>query len=145
MQTVNNNKKAQHDFFIEDKFEAGIVLLGWEVKSARNGSVNLADSYVYFNKGEAYLKNAHISPYAMGDVTKQDTKRDRKLLLNANEIEKIHFAVKAKGFTCVATKIYFNKQGRVKLEIALARGKQKFDKKQVLKERDIMREAMYNQ
>ena len=162
---VSDNRKARHDFSLEDKYEAGVVLLGWEVKSARAGTVNLQDSFIYFGAFggalkrkssatpaenslskhapaplEAWLKNAHFSPYEYGIVTTQEVRRDRKLLLNSTEIKKIHTAVKTKGYTCVPTKIYFNKQGRVKLEIALARGKHKFDKKKELKERDIMRE-----
>ena len=138
---ISDNRKARHDFFIEDKFEAGMVLLGWEVKSARAGTVNLADSFVYFESGEAVLKNAHFSPYEFGDVKTQDSRRDRKLLLNKHEIKKLNTAVRAKGYTCIATKIYFNPKGKVKLEIALAQGKQNYDKRKTLKERDIARET----
>jgi len=145
---VSDNRKARHDFFIEDKFEAGLELLGWEVKSARAGTVNLQDSFIYFEikKGgdgvvEAVLKNAHFSPFQFGDVNTQVVRRDRKLLLNRSEISKLHNGVKTKGFTCIATKIYFNKKGLVKLEIALAKGKQNYDKKQTLKERDIARDT----
>ena len=112
-QPVSDNRKARHDFFIEDKFEAGLVLLGWEVKSARAGTVNLQDSYIHFDTKDgalAVLRGSHFSPFAFGDVKTQETRRDRKLLLNANEIRKLHTAVKTKGYTCVPTKIYFNTQ-----------------------------------
>jgi SsrA-binding protein len=138
---VTDNRKAHHDFFIEDKFEAGIALLGWEVKSARAGTVNLKDSFVYFEKDGAVLKNAHFSPYSFGDVKTQESRRDRRLLLNKSEMRKIFNAVRAKGYTCVPTKVYFNKKGILKVEIALAKGKHTYDKKAALKERDILRET----
>ena len=141
MKVITDNRKAFHNFFIEDKFEAGLELLGWEVKSARAATVNLGESFVYFKDGEAVLKNSHFSPYSFGEVTKQELKRDRKLLLSKSEINKLHNAVKTKGLTCVATKMYFNKQGRIKIEIALARGKHNYDKRATLKERDIARET----
>lgn len=146
MKIIADNKKAFYEFFIDDKFEAGIELFGWEVKSARDGSVNLADSYVTLksegaDKVQAFLVGAHFSQYKFGNMTEQDPTRTRRLLLNRSEINKIHTAVKAKGQTCVATKIYFNDRGRVKLEIALARGKHTYDKKAALKERDIKRET----
>jgi len=141
MKILTDNRKARFDYYIEDKFEAGIELEGWEVKSARAGNVNLQDSFVYFKDAQCWLKNAHFSPYNFGDVNTQDTRRDRRLLLNRSEINKLSGAVKTKGYTCVATKIYFNKQGRVKAEVALAKGKHNYDKKKVLKEKDIAREA----
>ena len=142
MKVISDNRKARFDFYIEDTFEAGVELFGWEVKSARASTVNLQDSFVYVAKGEVFLKNAHFSPYDFGDVKTQETRRDRRLLLNKSEINKIHTAVKTKGYTCVATKIYFNNKGLVKIEIALAKGKQNFDKKKVMKERDIARETL---
>jgi SsrA-binding protein len=148
MKTVSDNRKARFDFAIGDKYEAGIELLGWEVKSARAGSVNLQDSFVYFQPApqggavQCFLKNAHFSPYGFGDMKTQEPLRDRRLLLNRSEINKLYTAVKAKGFTCVATRIYFNGRGRVKVEIALARGKHNYDKKKTLKERDIARETL---
>jgi SsrA-binding protein len=142
MKIVANNKKAFHDYFIEDKFEAGLELFGWEVKTARASQINLQDSFVWFTpNGEAFLKNAHFSPYKDGVVTEQNPKRDRKLLLKRAQIEKLHTRVKAKGYTCVVTKIYLNPRGLVKAEVALARGKHTYDKKQTLKERDIKREV----
>ena len=141
MKTIVTNRKAHHDYFIEDKFEAGVELQGWEVKSARAGEVNLTDSFVHFSNGEAFLKNAHFAPYKDGRLEEQILKRNRKLLLKKSQIEKLHASVKAKGYTCVVTKLYFNQCGLVKAEIALAKGKQNYDKKQSLKEKDIKREA----
>jgi len=154
MKIVANNKKAFHDYFIEDKFEAGLELFGWEVKSVRASEVNLLDSFVWFNSPlvrrggtagdgvvEAFLKNAHFAPYKDGVVAEQNPRRDRKLLLRRAQIEKLHTAVKAKGFTCVVTKLYLNPRGLVKAEVALARGKHTYDKKQTLKEKDLKREA----
>jgi len=141
MKVVANNKKAFHDYFIEDRFEAGLELFGWEVKSARVSEINLVDSFVWFSGGEAFLKNAHFAPYKDGVVTEQNPRRDRKLLLKRAQIEKLHTKVKAKGNTCVVTKIYLSPRGLVKAEVALARGKQTYDKKQVLKEKDLKREA----
>ena len=141
MKTIVSNRKAFHDYYIEDKFEAGIELEGWEVKSARAAEVNLLDSFVFFQKGECYLKNAHFAPYKDGRLEEQSTKRDRKLLLHRAQIEKLQTAVKAKGYTCVVTKMYLNGRGLVKVEVALAKGKHSYDKKQALKEKDIKREV----
>jgi len=141
MKIVANNKKAFHDYFIEDKFEAGLELFGWEVKSARASEINLVDSFVWFANGEAFLKNAHFAPYKDGVVAEQNPRRDRKLLLKRAQIEKLHTKVKAKGNTCVVTKIYLSPRGLVKAEVALATGKHTYDKKQSLKEKDLKREA----
>jgi SsrA-binding protein len=141
MKIIANNKKAFHDYFIEDKFEAGLELFGWEVKSARASEVNLLDSFVWFLNGEAFLKNSHFSKYKDGFVAEQDPTRDRKLLLKKTQIEKLHSKVKAKGYTCVVTKIYLSPKGLFKAEVALARGKHTYDKKQTLKEKDLRREA----
>jgi len=140
MKVIAQNKKAFHDYFIEDKFEAGLELFGWEVKSARAAEINLVDSFVWFSGGEAFLKNAHFAPYK-DSAAAQNPRRDRKLLLKRAQIEKLHTKVKAKGNTCVVTKIYLSPRGLVKAEIALARGKQTYDKKQTLKEKDLKREA----
>ena len=141
MKVVANNKKAFHDYFIEDKFEAGLELFGWEVKSARASEINLLDSFVWFSDGEAFLKNAHFSTYKDGVIAEQNPRRDRRLLLKRAQIEKLHTKVKAKGNTCVVTKIYLSPRGLVKAEVALARGKHTYDKKQSLKEKDLKREA----
>jgi len=144
--TISQNKKAYHNYFIENKIEVGVELFGWEVKSARVGTVNLGESFVYFeqsNKGryEAFLRNAHFSKYKYTREEEQEERRPRRLLMKRNEIEKFHKAVMSKGVTCIATKLYFNSRGMIKCEIGLAHGKQNYDKKQVLRERDISREA----
>lgn len=140
MKIIANNKKAFHNYFIDDRVEAGLELHGWEVKSARAGNISLAESFVFFRNGEAWLKNSQFSQYEYGRVGEQNPRRDRKLLMKRNEIEKFHKAVATKGVTCVCTKIYFNSRGFLKADVALARGKQLHDKRQTLKERDIERE-----
>ncbi len=142
MKILADNKKARFNYFIKDKFEAGIALEGWEVKSARDSKISLDESFVNFdvNKRELFLKNAYIGNYKDGDVNAQNTKRNRKLLLNRSEIEKIAKAILIKGNSCVATKIYLNKAGLVKAEVAVATGKHSYDKKEYIKERDIARE-----
>lgn len=132
---VAENRKARFDYTIEDTYEAGIELLGSEVKSVRRGDVNLKDSYVAFANGEAYLQNAHISPYKASSYMNHAPERRRKLLLNAIELRKIERAVEERGYTCVPLKLYF-KGGWAKLEIALAKGKKTVDKRHAIKERE---------
>ena len=140
VKVIADNKKAYFDYFIEDKFEAGIVLCGCEVKSIRDGRVNLKDSYVVVKNNEVFLIGAHIAEYEKADgLQKIDTRRTRKLLLNRTEINKLERKVKIKGFTLVPTKMYFS-NNLVKLEIGVARGKELHNKKQALKEQDIKRE-----
>jgi len=146
MSTVAQNKKAYHNYFVEDKIEVGVELFGWEVKSARVGTVNLGESFVYFEQNdggrvEAFLKNSHFSKYKYSREEEQEERRSRRLLMKRTQIDKFHKVVMSNGVTCVATKLYFNSRGLVKCEIGLARGKQNYDKRQVLKERDINREA----
>ena len=137
---IADNKKAFFDYFIEDKYEAGIVLCGCEVKSIRAGKVNLKDSYVVVKNNEVFLIGAHIAEYEKADgLIKIDTRRTRKLLLSRSEITKLERKVKIKGFTLVPTKMYFSKN-LVKVEIGVARGKELHNKKQSLKEQDIKRE-----
>lgn len=136
---IAENKKARFDYALEDTYEAGLVLTGSEVKSLRNGQVQLKDSYIAFVRGEAFLQNAHISEYRASSYNNHIPERLRKLLLNAHELDQIERAIQEKGLTCVPTKIYF-KNGRVKLEIALAKGKRVGDKRQSIKERDVKRE-----
>lgn len=140
MKLIATNKKAYFDYFIISTYEAGIVLLGSEVKSIRLGHINLKDSFVAFKNGEAYIKNMHIGAYAESTIDKIDEKRNRKLLLNKKEIEKIVSKTQEKGFTCVPLKIYF-KDNLVKLEIGIAKGKHLYDKKKALAEKDIARET----
>lgn len=132
------NKKASYDYFLFDTYEAGLVLEGCEIKSIRNGNVNLKDSYVQIKNGEAYIINMHISSYDKSSVFVPSTTRSRKLLLNKLEINRIDSKVKEKGFTLVATKIYL-KNGLAKLEIALAKGKKNYDKRETEKNKDINR------
>ncbi len=138
---IADNKKSFYDYFIQDKFMAGIVLEGQEVKSVRKGAVNLKDSYVTIKNGEVWLLGAHISKYDKADTLKKiDERRTRKLLLNKNEIAKLEKAVKVKGLTIVPTKMVMV-DNLVKLEIAIAKGKELHNKKDAIKERDIKRET----
>jgi SsrA-binding protein len=136
---VCQNKKAHYDYFIDETLEAGIVLAGPEVKSLRDGRANLADSYAKVNKGEVFVHNMHISPYPFSHHIQLEPMRVRKLLLNKREIRRLIGKTEEKGYTLIPTKVYF-KQGRAKVELALAKGKHKYDKRQVLKEKDIKRE-----
>ena len=132
--TIATNKKAYHDYFIEDTFEAGIVLTGSEVKSARLGQVNLKDSYAVIKNGELLLLGLHISPYEKGSFFNPDARRTRKLLMHKKEIQKLKQKTEQKGYTIVVTKLYF-KQALLKAEVALARGKELHDKRETLKRR----------
>lgn len=136
---ITENKKAWFDFEIIEKYEAGIVLQGSEVKSLRNAQVNLKDSYVAFRGHEAFLQNAHISIYTASSYNNHEPERLRKLLLHEHELEKLHKAVTEKGLTVVPLKMYF-KKGRAKVEIGIARGKKKGDKRQAIKSRESDRE-----
>lgn len=135
---VANNKKARHDYYIEKIYEAGLVLKGTEVKSIRQGRVNLKESYVIVKDGEVFVFGMHISPYKEGNIFNEDPLRTRKLLLNKSEIRKISQDVKLAGSTVVPLRLYF-KNGRAKLEIALAKGKKLYDKRESQRERDIKR------
>ncbi len=137
---VATNRRARHDYAIEKTYEAGIVLTGTEVKSLRQGRANLSDGYAYVKNGEAFLDAVHIPEYSQGYWTNHSTKRVRKLLLHREEILKLSHAVSAGGYTIVPLKLYFS-DGRAKVEIALAKGKREFDKRQTLRERQDSREA----
>ncbi|MBL4761581.1 MAG: SsrA-binding protein SmpB [Gammaproteobacteria bacterium] len=138
--TIARNNKARHDYFLDEKFEAGLVLEGWEVKSLREGKANLVDCYVVMQKGEAWLHGAHISPLLSASThIDPNPTRSRKLLLHKRELSKIHAGIHKDGLTCVATVLYW--KGRVvKCEIALARGKKQHDKRASEKEKDWGRE-----
>ena len=137
---VTQNKKAFYDYFIEETFEAGIMLTGTEVKSLRAGKANLKDSYARIKDGEIFLLNTHISPYNQADGFRQhEPERTRKLLLHKKEIMKLLGKTREKGYTLVPTKIYF-KDGKAKVEIGLARGKTSYDKRDSIKARDVKRE-----
>jgi SsrA-binding protein len=135
---VADNRKARHDYFIEDTVEAGIVLTGTEIKSVREGRVQLKDSYVSIRHGEAWIKGMHVSPYKFGNIFNVDPDRDRKLLLHHREIRRLFDKVRLKGYTLVPLKIYL-KNGRAKMEIALAKGKNLYDKRETQKLRDAKR------
>ncbi len=136
---VAQNKKARHDFHIDDTYEAGLVLVGTEVKSLRQGRASLVDGFAEIDAGEAWLHNVHIPEYSQGSWTNHAARRKRKLLLNRSEIDKIERKTSEKGFTLVPLAIYF-KDGRAKVEIAVARGKKAYDKRATIATRTAERE-----
>ena len=136
---VAQNRKARHDYHVEDTFEAGLVLVGTEVKSLRAGRVSLVDGFAEVENGEVFLHQVHIPTYTQGTWTNHEPRRVRKLLLNRHEIDKIETKIKERGFTLVPLSLYF-KDGRAKVEIALAKGKKTWDKRQALRERQDDRE-----
>ena len=139
MKIVCTNRQAGFKYFLEDKFEAGIVLRGPEVKSLRAGGGNLNDSYARFKGVELYLINCHMTPYKYARVEEQDPLRDRKLLMHRREITRLIGKIKEKGYTLIPTKIYFNDKGFAKIELALATPKKKYDKREDIKKRDTER------
>ena len=134
------NRAASHNYFLLDRFEAGVALRGTEVKSIREGKVNLKDAYGLIKDGEAFLLNAHIGPYSHGTYSNHDAVRTRKLLLHQQEIRKLWGKTQQKGFTLIPTRLYF-RRGRVKCELALAKGKQDWDKRETVRKREADREA----
>ena len=139
MKSIVNNKKANFEYFLEDFFEAGIVLEGAEVKSLRSGEASLLDTFVFIRNNEVYLKNMYIKPYKQSTLFTPDERRDRKLLLSKREILKLNRAVKEKNLTIIPTKLYF-KDNLVKVEIATAKGKKLYDKRETIKRREQDRE-----
>jgi len=133
---IANNKKARHDYFIEDTYEAGIVLTGTEIKSIRAGKVNIKEGYAKIENSEIYIHGMHISPYEHGNRFNVDPLRQRKLLLHKQEIKKLIGLTTIKGLTLVPLNIYINEQGKAKMEIAVARGKKLYDKREDLARRD---------
>jgi len=136
---ICDNRKASHNYFLEERFEAGLVLTGTEVKSLRAGKANLQDAYAILKNGELYLINAHIAPYAQGNRENHDPLRTRKLLVHKSELNKLFGKSEIRGFTLIPTKMYF-KKGRAKVEVALAKGKTGIDKRQATKEQEAKRE-----
>ncbi len=136
---VANNKKARRDYHLSDEVEAGIVLKGTEVKSIREGRVTIKDSYAEIKNGELFLRQLHISPYTFAHYDNHDPLRSRKLLLHNSEIKRLIVKTKERGFTIIPLKVYF-KNGKVKVQIALAKGKKLYDKRETIKERDVNRE-----
>ena len=137
---VTVNRKARHDYEILETYEAGMVLVGSEVKSLRAGRVNLKDSFARIERGEVFLMNAHISPYEAASRFGHEPERSRKLLLHRAEVDKLTGKVKERGFTLVPLKIYF-KNGRAKVELGLGRGKKAYDKRESIKRREMLRET----
>jgi SsrA-binding protein len=138
---VATNRKAYHDYFIEEKFEAGIVLKGTEVKSLRDRRVNLQDSYADVKEGEVFLHHCHISPYSHGNMMNHDPIRTRKLLLHRKEINKLLGKTQQKGLTLIPLRIYFSDRGQVKVELGLAKGKKQHDRRESIKAREAGREV----
>jgi SsrA-binding protein len=136
---IANNKKARHDFFIEDVYEAGMVLTGTEIKSIRKGKINIKESYAKIENGELIIYGMHISPYEQGNRFNVDPLRPRKLLLHKQEIRKLIGLTTLKGLTLVPLNVYINQQGRAKMELAVARGKKIYDKRQDIAKKDADR------
>ncbi|MFQ5684621.1 MAG: SsrA-binding protein SmpB [Candidatus Binatia bacterium] len=134
------NRKARHDYFIDETFEAGLILLGSEVKSLRDGRANLKDSHARIDRGEAFLVNTHISPYAAANQFNHEPTRTRKLLLHKREIQRLTGKVKERGLTVIPLKLYF-KEGKAKVELGLARGKKLYDKREALRKKAARREV----
>lgn len=134
------NRQASYEYELLDKYVAGIVLTGTEIKSIREGKINLQDGYAYFNNGELYVKGVNISPYAQGTHYNHEATRERKLLLKKSELKKLEGRTEEKGLTLVPTRLFINDRGFAKMEIALGRGKKMHDKRDSIKERDAKRE-----
>jgi len=139
-QIICVNRQARHNYFIDETYEAGLILLGSEVKSLRDGKANLVDSYAQVRRGEVFLVNTHISPYAGANQFNHEPTRMRKLLLHAREIERLTGKTKERGFTLIPLRLYF-KNGRAKVELGLARGKKLYDKRETLKRKVAEREV----
>ena len=137
------NRKARYDYHIEDEYEAGIALTGTEIKSIRNGKMNIKDSYAIIKKEEIYLLNAHIASYEKGNIFNHDEARTRKLLMHKKEIKKLNNKLILEGYTLIPLKVYFVR-GRAKILLGLAKGKKNYDKREDIKKRDIMREIEKN-
>jgi SsrA-binding protein len=134
------NRSAYHDYFIEDKLDAGMVLVGTEVKSIRDGKVNFVDSFCVFFKGELWVRNMHIAEYRFGTTNNHIAVHDRKLLLTKRELRKLENKIKEKGYTIVPLRIFFTEKGYAKLEIGLGKGKKVYDKRETIKDRDTQKE-----
>ncbi len=137
---IANNKKAYHDYFLEEFFEAGISLVGTEVKSLRMGKCSVKEAFIRIDDGEVFIYQMHVSPYEKGNIFNRDPLRPRKLLMHKSEIRKLQQKIKEKGYTIVPVEVYFS-NSRVKLKIALARGKKLYDKRDTIAKKDMKREA----
>lgn len=138
---IANNKKARHDYFVEETVEAGIVLFGTEVKSMRQGHCSIKEAFISIDNGEVFVKQMHISPYEKGNIFNKDPLRERKLLMHSSEITRMMAEVNRKGYTLIPLRVYF-KGSLVKVEIGLCRGKKLYDKRQDIAKKDQQREAM---
>ena len=138
--TIATNRKARHDYTVEDSFEAGIALTGTEIKSVREGSVNLQDAYARIEKGEIWLIGARIAPWTSGNRWNHDPMRDRKLLIHRTQIDQLVGRTKAKGLTMVPLSMYFNDRGKAKVQVGLVRGKKNYDRRRDIAERDARRD-----
>lgn len=138
------NRKAKHDYFIEEVYEAGIVLTGTEIKSIRNGNCNIKDCYGIIRNHEVYLLNMFVSPYKEGNIFNHEETRNRKLLLHKKEIKKLEEAIQLKGLTLIPLKLYFAENNILKVSLGVCRGKKDYDKRESIKERDMKREALKN-
>jgi len=138
--TIAQNRKARHDYLIEDTVEAGIALTGTEIKSIREGHVNIQDAYARIERGEAWLVGAHVAPWAGGNRNNHEPKRDRKLLLHRTQIDQLAGRARTKGLTLVPLVLYFNDRGRAKVQLGLARGKKSYDRRHDIAERDARRD-----
>ena len=134
------NRQAYYDYFIDDKYDAGMVLTGTEVKSLRAGKASFNDSYCYFHRGELWIKSLHIAEYSHGTSANHDPLRERKLLLSKKELRKIESKIKEKGITVGPLRIFFSEKGLAKIELGLGKGKKLFDKRETIKQRDTQRE-----
>lgn len=134
------NRSAYHEYYIEDKYDAGMVLMGTEVKSIREGKVSFVDSFCFFQKGELWVRNLHIAEYRFGTTNNHIAVHDRKLLLNKKELRKLEGKLKDKGYTIIPLRIFFNEKGLAKMEIGLGKGKKLHDKRDTIKQRDAERE-----
>lgn len=140
LQTVARNKKAYHDYFVLESFEAGIELFGTEVKSVRQGKVNLKDAWCSIEKGEIYVNGMHISPYEFGNIFNRDPMRKRRLLMHKREINRLYGTLKQQGLTLIPLSAYFNR-GRLKIQVGLCKGKKNYDKRESIARKDAEREA----
>jgi SsrA-binding protein len=131
-----SNRKAYHEYFFEDSYNAGLVLSGTEIKSLRAGKASFNDSYCVFNRGELYVKSLHISEYSFGTYTNHEPMQERKLLLNKRELKKLEAKTKEKGYSIIPLKIYINENGLAKMEIGLGKGKKNYDKRETIKQRE---------
>lgn len=147
MKIISNNKKAYHDYFVLEKYECGIALCGTEVKSIRQGKCNIKDSFAKIENNEIFVYGMHVSPYEQGNIFNKDELRTKKLLLHKNQIVRLKSNVKEKGYSLIPLSVYFNDNGKIKLELGLCKGKKLYDKRETLKKKickEILREQNRN-